>query len=218
MGQVVGTAAAMCIAQGVLPRELGERYISELQQVLLRQDQYIPDLPADEPDDLAHQARVTASSAAPDCPPENVVNGVTRHRRGETNQWASAEGQPLPQWIQMRWPEPKRLWSLEVTFDTGFARMLTHTQYDFCQRAMVRAPQPETVRDVRIEAWLDGKWREVARLGGNYFRKRVVRVVEPLHTDALRLIVEATHGDPQARLFEVRAYSTAPVYRPAVDR
>lgn len=217
MGQAAGTAAALCVARDVPPREIADRHITQLQQMLLRQDQYIPDLAARDAADLAPKAEITASSAAPDCTPENVVNGITRHRHGKTNQWASAPGEPLPQWIELHWPRPSRIWTLEMTFDTGFARLLTHTQYQFCQKAMVRGPQPETVRDIRVEAWLDGAWRKVVQLSDNYFRKRVIVLPEPLHTDGVRFVVEKTNGDPQARLFEVRAYSDAPAYRPTVD-
>ncbi|MBC7288624.1 MAG: FAD-dependent oxidoreductase [Armatimonadetes bacterium] len=209
MGQAVGTAAAMCAAKSITPRELADRHIDELQEKLLRQDQYIPDLAAGDPDDLARRASIAASSAAEDSPPENVTNGVTRHRRGATNQWASAPDQVLPQWLELRWPQPQEISLLEFTFDTGFARPLTHTQYPHSRAKQVRGPQPETVKDARIEAWLDGGWRHVATIRGNYRRKVVLELLSPVRTDRLRLIVEATNGEPQARVYEVRAYATS---------
>lgn len=62
VGQAAGTAAALCVKRGVSPRELGERHIKELQQRLLKDDQYIPELANEDPDDLARTAKVTASS------------------------------------------------------------------------------------------------------------------------------------------------------------
>ncbi len=206
MGQAAGTAAAMCAARSITPRELADRYIRQLQETLLRQDQYIIDLPAEDPDDLARSADVTASSAAPGCGPENVINGVTRHRRDQTNQWASAEGQPLPQWVELRWPTLQEIHRLEFTFDTGFARPLSHTQYPQSRAKQVRGPQPETVRDARIEALIDGAFRHVATIRGNYQRKVVLDLPAPVVTEAIRLVVDATWGDEQARVYEVRAY------------
>lgn len=66
MGQAAGTAAAMCAASGQSPRELGQTRIGELQQRLLRWDQYIPDVTNTDPADLARKATVRASSVS-DC-------------------------------------------------------------------------------------------------------------------------------------------------------
>lgn len=64
-GQAAGTAAAMCAGRGIMPRELGQNYIQELQQELLKDDQYIPGVANFDPLDLARKASVSASSTAP---------------------------------------------------------------------------------------------------------------------------------------------------------
>ncbi len=207
MGQAAGTAAAMCVQKGCTPRELRDRHIRELQELLLKQDQYIPDLPAQDPEDLASQAKATASSYADDSPPELVTNGITRYRRGCTNQWASAPGQPLPQWLQLQWPQPVEIGEIHLTFDTGFQRPLSFSNYPQSIAKQVRGPQPETVRDFAILALMDGNWREIVRISGNYLRKLAIQLVRPVKTSALRVQVEATNGDEQARIFEVRAYA-----------
>jgi len=61
-GQAVGTAAALCKKHDCLPRELGARYISELQQTLVKDDCYIPGVANEEPGDVLRLASVTASS------------------------------------------------------------------------------------------------------------------------------------------------------------
>jgi hypothetical protein len=63
-GQAVGTAAALCLRHDVLPRELGQNRIVELQKQLLRDDCYIPGIAVDNPDDLAQLATTTATSEA----------------------------------------------------------------------------------------------------------------------------------------------------------
>jgi hypothetical protein len=62
LGQAAGTAAALGIRHRVMPRGLGQRYVAELQQTLLKHDQYIPELKNEDPADLARGATVTASS------------------------------------------------------------------------------------------------------------------------------------------------------------
>ncbi len=64
LGQAAGTAAALCLQRNITPRELGAEHIDELQQTLLKQDQTIPGILNEDPDDLARRATVTASSTA----------------------------------------------------------------------------------------------------------------------------------------------------------
>ncbi len=79
-GQAVGTAAALCKRYGVFPRQLGQQYIEELQQQLLKDGCYLIDVPNKDPRDLARQAReVRASSVSP--PIEiPAPEGATIHR------------------------------------------------------------------------------------------------------------------------------------------
>ena len=60
-GQAVGAAAALCLERNCLPAELISD-VSELQRRLVRAGQYLPDLVLRDPDDLAEEATVTASS------------------------------------------------------------------------------------------------------------------------------------------------------------
>ena len=64
LGQAAGTAAALAVQKGLSPREYGQKYITELQQRLLKDDQYIPGLRNEDPADLARGAKVTATSVA----------------------------------------------------------------------------------------------------------------------------------------------------------
>ncbi len=64
LGQAAGTAGALCIRHGADPRGIYERHITELQQTLLKNDQYIPETKNEDPDDLARGAKITASSSS----------------------------------------------------------------------------------------------------------------------------------------------------------
>ena len=66
LGQAAGTAAALCKRYGIMPRELyrSKRYLSDLQQTLLKDDLFIPDLSNQDAQDLARTAKVTATSHA----------------------------------------------------------------------------------------------------------------------------------------------------------
>ena len=64
LGQAAGTAAALCRKYAVTPRQLYEQHIKDLQQTLLKHDQYIPGIVNEDPNDLARNTKVTASSTA----------------------------------------------------------------------------------------------------------------------------------------------------------
>lgn len=62
VGQAVGLAAALCKRHACTPGELAEGHITDLQGELLQRDATILCRAADQPDDLARHARVTATS------------------------------------------------------------------------------------------------------------------------------------------------------------
>ena len=62
-GQAVGIAAALCLRDGIQPRELLEpTRMSEFQRRMLRSGQFIPGVCHNDPADLARSAKITASS------------------------------------------------------------------------------------------------------------------------------------------------------------
>lgn len=65
LGQVVGTAAALCKRYGIMPRELYLARMKELQQTLLKDDLFIIGIVNEDLGDLARNARASASSQAP---------------------------------------------------------------------------------------------------------------------------------------------------------
>ncbi|MBB3126628.1 hypothetical protein FHS19_001282 [Paenibacillus rhizosphaerae] len=62
MGEAAGTAASLCAAKGVSPRDIYRSHLLELQQTLLRQDASVIGLRHEDDRDLARQAKVSASS------------------------------------------------------------------------------------------------------------------------------------------------------------
>lgn len=208
MGQAVGTAAALCARHKVKPRELytDKARLKELQQTLLRDDQTIKNLGNQDPADLARRARVTASGASHSSRPESVIDGFTRDMEESwEHRWAAPVGAGGA-WLELAWPQPQTLRRVQLTFDTGFHRELTLTSSDSHNAAMIRAPQPETVRDyVLIGRKPDGSQVELARVTGNHQRLRRHEFA-PTAVTALRVQVLATNGAPDARLYEVRAY------------
>ena len=208
VGQAAGTAAAFCARHGVFPRQLyqDKPRLRELQQALLRDDQTIKARRNEDPLDLARLAKVTASASHDQSRPENVINGWVRDLGNEwRNRWG-AKLTPEGTWLQLAWDQPQRIRQIQITFDTGFHRELTLSSQQSVNRGVVRAPQPETVRDYRIHYVQDGVVRPLVEVAGNY--QRVNRhAFDPIPASAVRIHITATNGDPIARIYEVRVYS-----------
>lgn len=209
MGQAVGTAAAYCIGHNCTPRQLAAdaKSLGELQQILLRDDQTIRDIRNTDPLDLARQAEVSASGSVPGSEPAHVINGWVRDLPGK---WENRWGGPMtPEaWLDLTWQVPQTLRSVQITFDTGFQRELTLTHQDSVNERIIRAPQPETIRDYELLFRAPGRseWQSLGKFEGNY--QRLVRhVFEPFTAAALRLRVTASNGSPEARVYEVRCYA-----------
>ncbi|MGH2561574.1 MAG: FAD-dependent oxidoreductase [Thermomicrobiales bacterium] len=124
----------------------------------------------------------------------NVVSGVTRPDVG-TNVWISDPAQPLPQSIELTWPEPVTAASIELTFDSQLSGWIWEGHF------------PLIARDYAIEGrtGVDGSWQTLVEETGNFQRRRVY-TVEPREIDALRVTVAATNGGRTARIVEVRVY------------
>ncbi len=226
MGQAVGTAAALCLRDGVAPRVLRNdpARVAELQQVLLRDDQTIRSVRNEDPADLARTARVTASASLASTPPDRVLTGEVRDlpelsEAGLGPRPTDDPSRALHRWVapmtpggpalELTWGAPQRIGLIQITFDTGFHRQLTLTASDSHTNKIVRGPQPETVKDYTLQVRENGRWATVAEVSGNY--QRLCRhAFDPVLADAVRLHVKATNGADEARVYEIRCYGETP--------
>ncbi len=135
-------------------------------------------------------------------PPDRATVGSHR--------WMSDPAAGFPATLELRWPGPVAVREIQIIFDTGLHRFLTLSQADgYTARMEWGRPQPETVRDYRIEVESAGAWRTVHTEVGNYQRRRLHRLAAE-HGEsvaALRVVVTATNGLDHARICEVRVYS-----------
>jgi len=208
MGQAIGTAAALGVAKGISLLALGQgEDLRELQEVLLKDDAFIPAIWRTDPLDLAPRAKVFASSEREGYEGALVLDGKTRDLVGQFGEWADQRphhwrSQGLPAWIELKLPAPAEIHEIHLTFDTGFSRELMLTPSDHITKKMIRGPQPETVQTYRV--YVGG---EVAvEESDNYQRKRVHRLARAITSNSVKIEILATHGVPDAHLFEIRLY------------
>jgi hypothetical protein len=112
--------------------------------------------------------------------------------------WKSDPAQQLEQWLELEWNEAQRVGTVELTFPGHLIREY-HAYAPFYR-------DPQCAKRYRLEAWEDGGWVTVSRAGDNYQRRRVHRLEQPVVTRKLRVVIEATNGDPAAAVYEIRCY------------
>jgi hypothetical protein len=215
IGQAVGTAAAQCVESRVSPRDLATdpRHTAKLRQTLLRDDQTIKGLGNQDPLDLARTAKVTASAEEGPAAASLLLDGHVRDipdKKGDpavVHHWAAPVTAGRSAWVELRWDRPQRIREVQITFDSGFKRQLTLSAQESQNVNLLRAAQPETVKDYTVVArTADGAERVLATVKNNFQRLNRHRF-EAGEIQSVRVEVQATNGDPMARIFEIRCYA-----------
>lgn len=191
VGQAAGTAAAIAIREGKLPRDVARDHIEELQQMLMDDDCYLPWHRRDVAP-LSQHATLSASTGDP----EPLRNGLDRPTGKMDNGWLA----PLGAWVEYDFGAPTRLQGLRLTFDSDLNRTEKNTPANIPLDMPPVAPPATLVRTFRVLArHSDDDWHEVARVENNY--QRLVRVPLDTTARALRLVPEATWGAPDVHIF-----------------
>lgn len=203
-GQAVGTAAAIAIHKDCTPRQVGERYIRQLQQKLLKNDCYIPGHYNQDEEDLARSAQISASSQIAGGEAENVVNGVSRSVGDRTNCWISG---PLtePQSICLTLQKEAPVKEVRLTFDTDLSHEIQPSLIKNVSKRQVKYLPLELVKAYRVELLKDGAVVASTDICNNGQRLNVLHFDEVI-CDAVQVTVQETHGCDCARIFEIRIY------------
>ena len=203
-GQAVGTAAALCVKYNVLPRELAP-HIPEVQQLILKDDGFLPNILNQDEKDFARKATFTASSAKANGVPQNVVNGVSRKLGDETNAWISDGLSANGETLCMKLDAPRTISELRLTFDSNFAYPIRVTMSANRQAQQRIGIPPELVKDYTITAFRNGKAVYTKEIKDNHQRHNVV-AIPPTECDAVEFRFTATNGAADVTVYEIRAY------------
>ena len=204
-GQAAGTAAALCIKYDCNPRGVGE-HITELQQLLLKDDAYIPGIRNEDPADLARGAKVTATSAQEGFAPENVIDGISRDEDGHRNLWISGEGRAGGETLSLELAEEQPVSEVHLTFDPNFHYPIKITLSRKRQAQQRIGVPPELVRDYTVALWQGDKKVAEQTVTRNVQRKNIVTFPKT-ECDRITVTVNQTNGSNEAHIYEVRVYS-----------
>ena len=204
-GQAVGTAAALCIKYDCDPRGAQE-HMRELQQMLLKDDAYIPGIWNEDPKDLARRAKVTATSAREGCPPENVINGISREEDGHRNLWISGKGRTEGEMLTLHLADRQPVSEVHLTFDSNFHYPIKITLSRKRQAQQRIGVPPELIRDYTVTLWQGDKKAAKQTVTENVQRKNIV-TFPTTECDRVTVMVHKTNGSNEAHIYEIRVYS-----------
>lgn len=204
-GQAVGTAAALCIKYDCDPRGAQE-HMRELQQMLLKDDAYIPGIWNEDPKDLARRAKVTATSAREGCPPENVINGISRDEDGHRNLWISGKGRTEGEMLTLHLADRQPVSEVHLTFDSNFHYPIKITLSRKRQAQQRIGVPPELIRDYTVTLWQGDKKAAKQTVTENVQRKNIV-TFPTIECDRVTVMVHKTNGSNEAHIYEIRVYS-----------
>lgn len=204
-GQAVGTAAALCIKYDCDPRGAQE-HMRELQQMLLKDDAYIPGIWNEDPKDLARRAKVTATSAREGCPPENVINGISRDEDGHRNLWISGKGRTEGEMLTLHLADRQPVSEVHLTFDSNFHYPIKITLSRKRQAQQRIGVPPELIRDYTVTLWQGDKKAAKQTVTENVQRKNIV-TFPTTECDRVTVMVHKTNGSNEVHIYEIRVYS-----------
>ncbi len=204
-GEAVGIAASLCTKYGCTPRELAREHIDELQQTILKDGGYLPDIINTDEGDLARTAEFTATSQKPWAKAELVKNGISRKLGDDFNGWCSDGISKDGETLTMTLARPALLTELDLTFWSDFKYPIRVTMAPNRQKQQRPGVPAELVKDYTVELVRDGKTVRTIEVAGNYQRHNVLNF-QPTECDSARITVHTTNGHEDACIFEVRAY------------
>jgi len=218
VGQGVGTAAAVAVAEGQPASKLAEnrQAIETIQTQLSKDDAFLIGHDVIASTDPGRSARITASSEQPEGPASNVLTPQSRSVHGSfgvengrtltgTHRWMSEPQAGFPAWLRFEWPTGISLNRIQLSFDTGLHRHLTLSHHDGYSSSMQwGTPQEETVRDYDIEILIGGDWTRTVEVRGNYQRLNRHDLDPSLLIEALQIRIHSTNGLDHARIAAVQ--------------
>ncbi|GAA0751238.1 FAD-dependent oxidoreductase [Clostridium sartagoforme] len=203
IGQASGTAAAMCISKQVIPREIN-KHIHELQQILMKEDCYIPGFKNEDKDDLALFSRVRASSFIKNCEPENIINGYSRTVKDQINAWITDENDKNP-WIELYFDNNISPKEVIIKFDSNLSKEIMVSLTHSVRNRQQEGTPKEIVKDYDIEFY-NGEVLVSKRGVRDNHRRRSCSKFNNITCNRIRVKPLNTWGSDNMCIYEIRIY------------
>ncbi len=203
-GQAVGAAAALCTKYSCDPRELMP-HISELQQIILRDDGYLPGYKNEDERDIARTAAFSATSEKEGCEAAKVIDGISRRIGDDSHGWTSCGISEGGEVLTMTLPETREISELRFTFESDFSYPIRVTMAPIRQAQQREGVPAELARDYDVIIKREGETIRTISIKDNHQRHNIHRF-DTVSCDEVELRVYSTWGSEDITVFEVRAY------------
>ncbi len=208
IGQAIGTAAALAVNKGLTKTRDVNNYITELQQILIKDDAYLPGIKKFDTKELImnKNAKLTASTYVKGGEPWNINGDYSRRVDNRQYAWISNEMAREGEWLEAEFDETVNVKHILLRFDPNFSRLLTPSIVLSHQKLMVEGMPYELVKDYQLKFLLRGEVVYTLDVENNYLRVNQHIFEVPIECSKVRLIVKSSYGDPHARVFEMSLY------------
>lgn len=202
LGQAVGTASAIAIKNDATPREISEKYICELQQMLMDDDCWLPYCKT-KISELTKSATITSTGEDA----ELLLNGIERYYGDDKNCWSGKIGDT----VTFSFESEKAINEVRFVFNSDLNRETTGAGKYIPEKMNTcnvhkNAPAlnvPKTlVKDMKIEIKnADDKWQEIDGIKENH--QRLVKIKIGKTTKAIRFTLTSTNGNEIADIYSI---------------
>lgn len=203
-GQAVGAAAALCKKYGCAPKELS-LHIKELQQIILKNDGFLPGFVNEDKKDLAKKAKFTATSFKNGCEPSKVTDGISRKLGDDMHGWVSDGISESGETLTMTFEKAQSISELRCTFHSDFNYPIRVTMAPNRQKQQRIGVPEELTKDYDIVMKKDGKTVGTLEIRDNHQRHNIHRF-EKTFCDTVEFKIYSTNGAKDITVFEIRAY------------
>lgn len=198
--QAAGIAAAMASGNKARAADVN---VKSLQQALLKDGCYIPNVKNEDSNDFALKAEVSCSSYTDGNECRNVINGISRPVSNSSNMWASLPEDKNP-WIMLTFDKPQRITETVITFDSNLSVeiMISLSKWHHVRQA--RGIPDTIVKKYTVTYIHNGSIVNEVSINGNHQRMNTIE--SDVVCDSIKITVNETNGCDQARICEIRVY------------
>lgn len=205
IGQAIGTAAAMAVEMSLNPRDINA-HMQSLQNRLLKDDCYLFGIKDSDPDNLALQAEVSATSEQQGFEANKVINGFQRNVVGQNNLWISNSLKTSGETLTLKFHQPISVSEVIINFDSNLSNEIMITISKSNRKTQRKVFPEEIVKDYHVDFLHGDHVVHKHEVFNNHLRHNKIFLENPTYCDQVKITVTATHGDPCARIFEVKIF------------
>lgn len=188
IGQAVGTAASIAIAENTTPAGVRKNFISRLQAMIEDDDVALPGRWR-KPSELTMSAKTSKEN-------EVLRNGVDRVWDGVDNGVYVAPGETS---VEYSWKKPQTISGVRFIFDSNLKERGKRMRKLEATTERVEMPKM-MVKAFAVECRINGEWKQVYYDTENFLRLRKISFTE-VKADAVRIVVHSTWGAEKAHIF-----------------